>query len=126
MSSVDAACAPATSIAAAASAAAGCNTLNKRFIARHDNYKLRAMLRHRRIGAVTAAALALLLHVVANAADQIPARLADQEFWTLLTSLSEPGGSFRSDNLLSNELRHQFVIPELMQTATRGRAYIGV
>jgi hypothetical protein len=83
------------------------------------------MLRHRRLGAVTAA-VALLLHVVANAADHIPARLADQEFWTLLASLSEPGGSFRSDNLLSNELRHQFVIPELVQTATPGRAYIGV
>jgi hypothetical protein len=83
------------------------------------------MLRHRRVGAVTAA-IALLLSFVAHAADQIPARLADQEFWTLLTSLSEPGGSFRSDNLLSNELRHQFVIPELVQTATPGRAYIGV
>src|SRR4029077_4384054 len=126
MSSVDAACAPATSITAAASAAAARHTLNKRFIARHDNYKLRAMLRHRRIGAVTAAALALVLHVVASAANRVPARLEDQEFWTLLTSLSEPGGSFRSDNLLSNELRHQFVIPDLVQTATPGRAYIGV
>jgi hypothetical protein len=84
------------------------------------------MLRHRRIGAVTFAALALVLHVVASAADHVPARLEDQEFWTLLTRLSEPGGSFRSDNLLSNELRHQFVIPELVQTATPGRAYIGV
>jgi hypothetical protein len=83
------------------------------------------MLRHRRIGAVTAAAVLLAFHL-AHAADQIPARLADQEFWTLLTSLSEPGGSFRSDNLLSNELRHQFVIPELAQTATPGRAYVGV
>src|SRR5580765_3704418 len=126
MSSVDAAYASATSIAAAASAAAACNTLNKHFIARHDNYKLRAMLRHRRLGAVTIAALALVLHVVAQAADHVPARLDDREFWTLLTRLSEPGGSFRSDNLLSNELRHQFVIPELAQTATPGGAYIGV
>jgi hypothetical protein len=84
------------------------------------------MLRHRRLGAVTAAALALLVHVVVSAADQVPARLGDQEFWTLLTNLSEPNGSFRSDNLLSNELRHQLVIPELRQTAARGRAYIGV
>jgi len=85
------------------------------------------MLRHRRINAVTAVAVTLALHVaVSFAAGQIPARLADQEFWTLLSSLSEPNGSFRSDNLLSNELRHQFVIPELKQTATPGRAYIGV
>jgi hypothetical protein len=84
------------------------------------------MLRHRRITAATAVALTLALHVVSYAADQIPARLADQEFWTLLATLSEPNGSFRSDNLLSNELRHQFVIPELKETTTPGRAYIGV
>ena len=69
------------------------------------------MLRHRRIGVVTAVAVTLALHVtLSRAADLIPARLADHEFWALLTSLSEPNGSFRSDNLLSNELRHQFVI----------------
>ena len=90
-------------------------------------FTLRAMLRHRRIHAVTAVALTLALHLAsAAAADRIPARLTDQEFWALLTSLSEPNGSFRSDNLLSNELRHQFVIPELKQTAMPGRAYIGV
>jgi hypothetical protein len=84
------------------------------------------MLRHWRLGAVTSVAAALALQLLATAADRIPARLTDQEFWTLVTSLSEPNGSFRSDNLLSNELRHQFVIPELMQTAAPGRAYIGV
>jgi hypothetical protein len=85
------------------------------------------MLRHRRLIAATAVAVTLALYVtVSFAADRIPARLADDEFWALLTSLSEPNGSFRSDNLLSNELRHQFVIPELKQTATPGRAYIGV
>jgi len=84
------------------------------------------MLRHRRIGAVAAVALALAFRVAVAAADQIPGRLADQDFWSLITTLSEPNGSFRSDNLLSNELRHQFVIPELKETATPGRAYIGV
>jgi hypothetical protein len=85
------------------------------------------MLRHRRISAVTAVAVTLALNVaISRAADLIPARLADHEFWALLTSLSEPNGSFRSDNLLSNELRHQFVIPELKETATHGRAYVGV
>jgi len=84
------------------------------------------MLRHRRIGVVTAAAVALILHVAAYAADRVPARLGDEEFWSLITSLSEPNGSFRSDNLLSNELRHQFVVPDLKQTATPGRAFIGV
>lgn len=84
------------------------------------------MLRHRRIGVVTAAAVALILHVAAIAADRVPTRLGDEEFWSLITSLSEPNGSFRSDNLLSNELRHQFVLPDLKQTAMPGRAFIGV
>src|SRR5215510_9756145 len=84
------------------------------------------MLRHRRIGVVTAAAVAMILHVAAIAADRVPTRLGDEEFWSLIASLSEPNGSFRSDNLLSNELRHQFVLPDLKQTAMPGRAFIGV
>jgi len=79
---------------------------------------------HRRL--VTAAAIVLALRVAAIAADQVPARLSDPDFWSLVTTLSEPNGSFRSDNLLSNELRHQYVIPELKQTAKPGRAYVGV
>src|SRR5215831_15447418 len=73
--------------------------------------RLPTMLRHRRIGVVTAIAVTLALHVaVSRSADLIPTRLGDHDFWTLLSTLSEPNGSFRSDNLLSNELRHQFVI----------------
>jgi hypothetical protein len=56
----------------------------------------------------------------------LPSRLGDQEFWALITDLSEPGGSFRSDNLLSNESRLQLVIPDLLKTATHGGVYIGV
>jgi len=56
----------------------------------------------------------------------LPARLADREFWSLAADLSEVGGTFRSDNLLSNESRLQFVIPDLIKTAKRGGAYIGV
>jgi hypothetical protein len=93
------------------------------------------MLRRRWLGAVTVAAAALALCLAFPAslllradapALAVPGKLADQEFWALVTTLSEPSGSFRSDNLLSNELRHQFVIPALMQTAKTGRAYIGV
>jgi hypothetical protein len=71
----------------------------------------------------------LVLALAAGAASTTaapPSRLTDQDFWTLVTGLSEPGGSFRSDNLLSNELRLQFVIPELLRTVPRGRAYVGV
>src|SRR3979411_2779980 len=43
----------------------------------------------------------------------LPERLADQEFWKLSSELSEANGSFRSDNLLSNEVWLQYVIPAL-------------
>jgi hypothetical protein len=61
-----------------------------------------------------------------TAGSHLPSRLADQEFWSLATDLSEVGGTFRSDNLLSNESRLQFVIPELLKTVGRGGAYVGV
>ena len=76
--------------------------------------------------ALASVMVALVLSVGAAAADKLPLRLADQEFWALVTDLSEPGGSFRSDNLLSNESRLQLVIPDLLKTAKRGGAYVGV
>lgn len=56
----------------------------------------------------------------------LPARLSDTEFWKLIGDLSEPGGSFRSDNLLSNEVWLQRVIPDLLAVARPGRVYVGV
>jgi len=56
----------------------------------------------------------------------LPERLSDAEFWALITELSEPGGYFRSDNLLSNEVWLQYVIPELVAVARPGRVYMGV
>ena len=57
---------------------------------------------------------------------ELPARLGDREFWKLLSEVSEPNGNFRSDNLVSNEIRYQDVIPELIRTAKTGGVYIGV
>ena len=75
-------------------------------------------------------AVVVIAAAVATRAPQatggLPSHLSDQEFWSLVTELSEPGGSFRSENLLSNELRLQYVIPDLLRSAPRGRAYIGV
>jgi hypothetical protein len=62
----------------------------------------------------------------APAAANLPERLSDAEFWKLINDLSEPGGSFRSDNLLSNEVWLQYVIPELLSVAKPGRVYMGV
>src|SRR6476646_10870410 len=56
----------------------------------------------------------------------LPSRLSDQEFWRLSSDLSEQDGNFRSDNLVSNELWLQHVIPDLLKTVEPGRAYVGV
>jgi hypothetical protein len=53
-------------------------------------------------------------------------RLSNQEFWKLSSSLSELSGFFRSDNLLSNEIFLQYVVPELTRTVKPGRVYLGV
>jgi hypothetical protein len=62
----------------------------------------------------------------AQSSSTLPASLTDQEFWDLSTQLSEPNGYFRSDNLLSNEMGFQWVIPDLLQRARPGGVYLGV
>ncbi len=47
----------------------------------------------------------------ARVSASLPARLGDAEFWRLSAELSEPAGSFRSENLVSNEHTFQYVIP---------------
>lgn len=56
----------------------------------------------------------------------LPERLTNEQFWSLIIESSESGGTFRSDNLLSNELQMQHVIPDLARTALPGRVYLGV
>jgi hypothetical protein len=56
----------------------------------------------------------------------LPARLSDQEFWKIVTDFSEPDGTFRSDNLLSNESQLQNVIPDLIKKVKTGGVYMGV
>jgi len=60
------------------------------------------------------------------AADTLPDRVSDEEFWRMATEFSERAGTFSSDNLLSNERWFQHVIPALMQKARQNRAYVGV
>ena len=62
----------------------------------------------------------------AQRTDGIPEQLSDQAFWSIVTDFAEPHGSFRSDNLLSNERFLQNVIPDLTTKATPGGAFIGV
>lgn len=62
----------------------------------------------------------------ARQAASLPAELSNAEYWTLITDLSEPNGFFRSDNLVSNEIHFQTIIPELITTTRPGRVYLGV
>src|SRR6188474_3271193 len=62
-----------------------------------------------------------------RAADNsLPAGLADEDFWRMLTSFSERAGTFPSDNLLSNETSLQQSIPDLTRTVPAGGVYLGV
>jgi hypothetical protein len=80
----------------------------------------------------TVARFALLVAAVALSgalpagSQRIPTRLSSQEFWRLVTDLSETGGEFRSDNFVSNEVTYQYVIPELVQGRAPGGVYLGV
>jgi len=57
---------------------------------------------------------------------ELPTHLSDQEFWRLIDDFSEPGGYFRSDNLVSNEDTLQFVLPTLTKIVKPGGVYLGV
>ncbi len=61
-----------------------------------------------------------------TSADTLPPRLTDEAFWTIVSDFSEDNGFFRSDNLLSNELWYQTVIPTLVDGTKPGGVYLGV
>jgi hypothetical protein len=56
----------------------------------------------------------------------LPVRLSDPDFWQLSAGLSEVGGSFPSENLVSNELTYSWVVPELIGRRLNGGVYLGV
>jgi hypothetical protein len=62
----------------------------------------------------------------AVAARDLPGSLSDKAFWALVVDSSEIGGSFPSDNFVSNEVVFQTVIPTLTTTVARGGVYVGV
>lgn len=73
-------------------------------------------------------ALALLLACAPPIAVAPPAApsLNPAEFSGLISALSEPGGFFPSENLVSNETSYLHVMGTLDKLGTRGGAYIGV
>jgi hypothetical protein len=56
----------------------------------------------------------------------IPSRLSDKEFWKLTEDLSEPDGTFRSDNVLSNEMVFAQLLPAFLAKVKPGGVYLGV
>jgi hypothetical protein len=74
---------------------------------------------------ILAALFAAAAAAPAIAFREAPAKLSDAEFWKLTVDLSEPGGQFRSDNLLSNELGFQTILSDLQKTVKPG-IYMGV
>jgi len=56
----------------------------------------------------------------------LPTQLSDGAFWSMINEFSEPGGFFRSDNLISNESTFQHVIPALTERPPKPGVYIGV
>src|SRR5215217_58240 len=75
---------------------------------------------------VASCALAQRGPVQSASAQRVPARLADSTFWRLMTEYSEPWGTFRSENFVSNETSLQWVLPELSRRAPTGGVYMGV
>ena len=59
-------------------------------------------------------------------AQGVPERLADSTFWRVMREYSEPAGTFRSENFVSNETSLQWVIPELTRRIAPGGVYLGV
>ena len=68
----------------------------------------------------------LLLAAGAPAAAQLPTSLTDSSFAALSARLSEPGGFFDTDNLISNEDSYLHAITTLERLEVHGGAYLGV
>src|SRR5690606_2413105 len=69
--------------------------------------------------------LILLLALLAESVSAAP-QISAGDFQNLSLSLSEPGGYFDTDNLISNEASYQHIIPAVRRHVPKGAAYIGV
>jgi hypothetical protein len=86
---------------------------------------------HRRIRAIaciatTFAVLFCAAAATAYAAETLPQSIPDDEFRRLISTLSEAGGNFQSENLLSNETDFPQVMARLKETVAPQGVYLGV
>jgi hypothetical protein len=87
------------------------------------------LARRLRFGIPILAAALLLICLTPTArfgAGALPSRLDDDAFWSIVMRFSEPNGYFRSDNLVSNEVVYQHVVPTLQAELQPMSAYVGV
>jgi len=71
----------------------------------------------------------VLCNLVGDASAQVRTlqdQISDQDFWRMITELSEPSGQYTGDNWISNEATIQDVIPPLKQLIKPGGVYLGV
>ena len=61
-----------------------------------------------------------------HGADTLPTQIADDVYWKLIDSSSEPTGEFTSENFTSNENGFQKILPDLLNAAKQGGVYLGV
>ncbi|HEY6328621.1 MAG TPA: hypothetical protein VI756_04720 [Blastocatellia bacterium] len=86
----------------------------------------RGVLTSLRPRAVRRTAVAVLT-MLAVSIGAIPARSKDhRSFAALISRLSEPGGYFDSDNLISNETSYLHVLGKLHEIGVHGGVYVGV
>ena len=76
--------------------------------------------------ALAAAVAGVAMLAAAAQTGTLPASIPDAEFWKLTEQLSEPNGSFQSDNLLSNETALSTVAAALAPRVKAGGVYLGV
>jgi hypothetical protein len=79
----------------------------------------------KRLSRLLIATLFAVLVIPAVRAGELRNNLSDQEFWGLISTLSESGDSFESQ-LMSNEDSAQYVLPALKRSVRRRGVYIGV
>ena len=75
---------------------------------------------------VTVSAQEKTVNRTAAAAESSELRYSKEEFAGLVEKLSEPGGYFDTDNLISNESSYLHVLGKMRQMKVSGGAYIGV
>lgn len=78
------------------------------------------------LGFVLVAVVSLpFIAVSSPQSEKLPGAIGDQEFWRMVTELSESSGAFQQQ-FMSNEDSAQFVIPSLKEIVRPGGVYIGV